>query len=373
MLRVAIDVMGGDNSPQSPIEGSLIALRKIPDLSLILVGDHLRIEETVRELDFSPDRVEIIHASQVVSMSDSPMKAVQRKKDSSIAVALTLHRMGKVQAVVSAGNTGAQIVASVMKLGRVNGVIRPAIGSLIPTAGTPCFLLDIGANMDCRGVYLFQFGIMGAIFMQTILGMKNPRVGLLSIGAEENKGNAVSLFAHQLLKESHLNFIGNIEGSDILSGKADVAVCDGFVGNLLLKFAESLPGFVLGRLENEFRNKDCDELATLLHEQFNPDSYGGVPILGVKGVSVVCHGASSPLAIASAINSAVKMIEKGINNKIAVQLSELRRFYAMNKFFITLLKRWEKRQNRIYWNSKRLFNWFYEPKSGDDEDEDHEC
>ncbi|NQS99110.1 MAG: phosphate acyltransferase PlsX [candidate division Zixibacteria bacterium] len=370
MLRVAIDVMGGDNAPDNPIKGSLIALQKIPDLSMVLVGDHLQIEEAVSKLDFPDNRVEIIHASQVVRMSDSPIKAVQRKKDSSIAVALTLHRMGKVQAVVSAGNTGTQVIASVLKLGRMNGVLRPVIGSLIPTNGRPCFLLDIGANMDCRSVYLFQFGIMGAIFVQAVLGIENPRVGILSIGSEKNKGNAVSLFAHHLLKESHLNFIGNIEGSDILCGKADVAVCDGFVGNLLLKFAESFPGFILGKLENAFRDKDCDELENFFDEQFNPESYGGVPILGINGVSVVCHGSASPLAIASAIKVAVEMVDKSINELIADQLSKLRRFYAMNKYFHSLLERWEERQNRIYWNSKRLFNWFYEPKPGDGDDED---
>jgi glycerol-3-phosphate acyltransferase PlsX len=198
---------------------------------------------------------------------------------------------------------------------------------------------------------------MGAIFMEAMLGVDTPRVGLLSIGAEQTKGNEVSLFAHFLFSKSHLNFIGNIEGSDILAGKADVAVCDGFVGNLILKFAESFPSFILRRIRTNV-DKECSEkLHQFFRSSFNPELYGGVPILGVNGVSVVCHGASSPLAIANGIHAASEMIDKNINLLIAQSLSEIHRFYDMNKYFLHLRKRWENRDKK-YWNPKRFFKWF---------------
>ena len=358
-----MDIMGGDKAPGNLIEGACLALKNIPNLHLALVGDSKIIENALKKRQYPPGQIEIIHASDVVKMSDPPVKAVQDKKDSSIAVALTLHRMGYVQAVVGAGNTGAQVVASMIKLGRIEGVLRPVIGSFIPAKDASCFLLDVGANLDCRSVYLFQFGVMGAIFVKTMMGTENPRVGILSIGEEKNKGNEVTLFAHYLLSKSHLNFIGNIEGSDILLGKADVAVCDGFVGNLILKFAESFPKFILSNIprnpENESQNRNLEEF---FQGKFDRDSYGGVPILGINGVSIVCHGSSSPAAIANAVGVAVEMVNKEIPQKIAQELSELHRFYEMNKFFINLRKRWENRQRKIFWNPKRFFTWFSDSK-----------
>ncbi|MBC8203993.1 MAG: phosphate acyltransferase, partial [FCB group bacterium] len=283
--------------------------------------------------------------------------AFKRKKDSSISVALTLHRLDNVDAVVSAGNTGAVVATSMIALSRIEGILRPVIGSILPTRGLPCLLMDVGANPDCRAIHLLQFGIMGSIYMQEVIGIDNPPVGLLSIGSEDNKGNELTLFANTLFSESHLNFIGNIEGSDLLSGKAAVAVCDGFTGNLILKFAESFPAFLAESIKVS-GNGSAAEAVRLIDAKFNPDDYGGVPILGVNGISVVCHGNASPKAITSAVKAAVQAHHSGINEIIRDKVSEVNRFYAMNKYFQHLRDRWEKRRQRIYMNPRRFFNWF---------------
>jgi len=349
--------MGGDSAPETVLAGTMLALEEIPDLRPVLVGDSSLIKARMNDLKFPRNAAEIVHSSQVVSMSDPPTITAKKKKDSSINVALTLHRMGKVKAVVGAGNTGAQVVSSMLRLGMIEGVLRPVIGTLFPVKEGRVMLLDVGANTDCRAIHLLQFGIMGAIFMQILAGVDNPRVGLLSIGSEKTKGNEVSLFAYYLFEESHLNFIGNVEGSEILSGKVDIAVCDGFVGNLLLKFAESFPEFLMSQAEHMVENCDTGGLQDFLKTKFNPDFYGGVPILGVKGVSVVCHGASTPRAIANGIKEAVKMSGKNLNNIIAEQMSEIHRFYTMNKYFTSLRKRWENRRESMFSGTAGFFNW----------------
>lgn len=359
--------MGGDSAPASLIEGAKIAQQENPDLFTVLVGNESIVESEMKRLNFPLDRAEIVHASQVVTMNDPPTAAVREKKDSSITVALTLHRMGKVKAVVGAGNTGGQLAASMVKLGRIEGVLRPVIGTMFPTLGERCLLLDIGANTDCRAIHLLQFAIMGAIFMKTVMGIENPKVGLLSIGSEKSKGNEVSLFAHYLLRESHLNFIGNIEGSDLLSGKAHVAVCDGFVGNIVLKFAESFPRFLLDQVDEEKCSNLCG-LKDFLTGKLNPEYYGGVPILGVDGVSIVCHGASSPRAIANGIKEAVFMAERNINASIAEQMQEIHSFYTMNKYFTSLRDRWENKRENLFLGTKRFFNWMSDKDTKDDEE-----
>ena len=357
--------MGGDNAPWAPVEGAYLALMDDPGLYLVLIGNSRLLEPIINKFDFPENRFEIIHASQVIGMDEPPVAAYRRKKDASITVAITLQRMGKVDAVVSAGNTGAQIVASMTGLGRIDGVLRPVIGSLIPTRNTPAFLLDVGANTDCGGFHLFQFGVMGSIYLEKVYGIAKPRVGMLSVGSEKTKGNEVSRFAHHLLSESHLNFIGNVEGNDILEGNVDVAVCDGFVGNLLLKFAESFPAYLTQKIADQGKTEECENLKALLYRNFNPELYGGVPVLGVKGVSIVCHGSASPKAIAAAVSSSIEMIDKGINQEIAASLAELHRYYELNKYFLNIRKRWKNRQNRLGWNPNRFFNWFSQ-NTGDD-------
>jgi len=365
MKKVAVDAMGGDSAPGNPIAGAYQALIENPDLYLVLVGHHRQLKVETGKFDFPSGRFEIIHAAHTIRMDEAPVSALRRKKDSSIKIALTLHRMGKVDAVVSAGNTGAQLAASITSLGRIEGVLRPVIGSLIPTQTGHAFLLDVGANTDCSGTQLFQFGVMGAIYSEKVMGVLNPRVGLLSIGSESTKGNEASLFAHYLLSKSHLNFIGNVEGGDILTGKVDVAVCDGFVGNLLLKFAESFPPFLLKMFDSGASPQAADTIKKYLYQNFHPDNYGGVPILGVEGISIVCHGASSPKAIANGIHTAVEMMDKAVALRISSSLAELHRFYEMNKYYLNFKKRWENRRKRIGLDSSRFFTWFTE-KSDED-------
>lgn len=354
---MAVDAMGGDNAPEVPVQGACLALTADPDIYLVLIGRGKILEKEAARNNFPEGRYEIVHASQVIGMDEPPVAALRRKKDSSIDVALTLHRMGKVQGVVSAGSTGAQVVASMTRLGRIEGVLRPVIGSMIPTEGRPVMLLDVGANTDCKGVHLFQFGVMGAIFQEMVSGIKNPRVGLLSIGSEQSKGNNASLFAYHLLSKSHLNFIGNIEGGDLLAGKADVAVCDGFTGNLLLKFAESFPKFLFNTAEAEGNATGILGLKTLFYRKLNPETQGGVPILGVNGISVVCHGSSTSKAMCAAVLKAAEMADKGMNLQIAQSLSELHRFYEVNKYYLNLGRRWKDKRERSGWDSGTIFPW----------------
>jgi len=360
MKRVAVDAMGGDLAPENPVAGAFQALTQDPLLYITLVGQNRLLKTETAKYSFPPDRCEIIHAAHTIRMDEPPVAALRRKKDSSIKVALTLHRMGKVEAVVSAGSTGAQVVASVTSLGRIEGVLRPVIGSLIPTEKGFAFLLDVGANTDCSGIHLFQFGVMGAVYMEKVMGVNRPRVAMLSMGAEKTKGNDVSLFAYHLLSKSHLNFIGNVEGNDILTGKVDVAVCDGFVGNLLLKFAESFPLFLLKKFTRDVSAADSDYLKKFLYTNFHPEIYGGVPILGVNGISVVCHGSSSPKAIANAIHAAAAMMNKDICQNISRALAELHRFYEINKYYLNIKKRWLNRRKRLGFDTSGFFNWFGE-------------
>ena len=356
-MRVALDTMGGDFAPHNPLSGAEIALDEILELELALVGLQEKLAPWLEEHEIDSARYQIVPAAQVVGMGDAPTTFLSKRRDTTIGVALTLHRLNNVDAVVSAGNTGAVVATSMIILGRIEGVLRPVIGSILPTRGSPCLLLDVGVNPDCRAVHLLQFGIMGAIYVQEVLKAGNPRVGLLSIGSESNKGNELTLFAYKLFNESHLNFVGNIEGSDILSGEVDVAVCDGFTGNLLLKFAESFPAYLADNLKLS-GNGSSVEAAKLIRREFNPDNYGGVPILGVDGTVVVCHGGSSPRAFASAIRVAVDTRRREINRTIATQVSEINRFYAMNKYFQHLREQWDVRKERIYMKPRRFFSWF---------------
>ena len=362
--------MGGDHAPVSPVQGAALALQRHPELEVVLVGDRDSVWREIERHDLHLPEVEIIHTPEVVEMDDMPVAALRSKKNSSITEAVELHCRKQVDAIVSAGNTGAQIMVSIARLGKLEGVSRPVIGSFIPTLNEkPCLLLDVGANIDCRAMHLFQFGIMGSIFVEEVLGVEKARVGLLSIGTEEMKGNETTVFAHQLFKESHLEFLGNIEGSDLLTGKVDVAVCDGFVGNLILKFGETFPSFILSKLEASGNGCDPGSLKKFVGKHLHPDLFGGVPILGINGVSVVCHGSSSATAIANAVKVAADMAEMDINHKIFTQISDIRRFYEMNQYFINLMRRWEDRRSKFQWNPGRLFNWWFSEKDrGEEED-----
>ncbi|HEY3294299.1 MAG TPA: phosphate acyltransferase PlsX [bacterium] len=310
-MKIALDAMGGDHAPGSPVDGALLALEELDaDLEVILVGPEqlLRQELAQRGRD-TESRIHIADAPEVISMSDKASRAVREKRNSSLMRAVALHQSGDADAIVSAGHTGAQMAASYMMLGLIEGVRRPTIGSLFPIGGGRfTVLVDVGANTDCKPANLLQFAIMGSVFVEILTGNASPRVGLLSIGEEKTKGNELVMASHYLLEQSGLNFIGNVEGGDVMNGKADVLVCDGFVGNIILKFAESVGSMVLNRLGAKATSSSqiADNLKQM-QKDFDYAEIGGVPLLGINGISVICHGRSSAKAIKNAIREAVTL------------------------------------------------------------------
>ncbi|MBN2365069.1 MAG: phosphate acyltransferase PlsX [Calditrichaeota bacterium] len=329
-MRIAIDAMGGDLAPRSPVEGALLYDKETDGRhQLILLGDQKLLKEEIAGHHLLKARNIILeHTSQVVNMNDSPTTALKQKPDSSMMKGLKLHKDGEADAFVSAGNTGAQMVGSLMKLGRMEGVNRPALGSFLPTEGGVVLLIDVGANADCKPINLLQFGLMGSIYVSYIYKIKNPRVGLLNIGEEKSKGNELVLAAYPLMASRIPNFVGNIEGRDILHGKADVIVTDGFVGNTILKFAESIMT-VFGSSFKKSLGKNFFSLlgaALVRHafremkSSFDYQEYGGVPLLGINGISIICHGRSTARAIQNAIRVAVEIGEKDVNRHIQEQL-----------------------------------------------------
>ncbi len=321
--------MGGDFAPQNVVAGALEALTESNGrFSLLLVGKEESIKRELHQRQrerFPAEALTIVNATEVIDFSDSPTAAVKTKKDSSIAVGMTLQHAGKADAFVSAGHTGAMLSASTLILGRMKGVGRPTIGALVPTTtAMPCLLVDAGTNVDCKPRHLLEFAVMGAVYVEAMVGKTNPSVGLLSIGEEENKGNEVTLEAFALLKKSGLNFAGNVEGRDILQGKVDVVVCDGFVGNVLLKFGESVPSFFKEKFTAFAKKSFLNTLIALIArsglrsvmKELDYQEHGGVPLLGVKGVSIIGHGGSTPKAIKNMILRAEEMVQRNVNARI---------------------------------------------------------
>ncbi len=330
-MKIAVDAMGGDFAPQQNVSGAISAARRVKGrFELVLVGDKVQIQnELSRHFRIHDLALSIHHASEKVEMGDSPAIALKQKKDSSIAVAMQLHKEGKVDAVVSAGNTGAVLASALFQLRKIKGVNRPAIGSLLPNGRSATMLIDAGTNVDCKPHQLFEFGIMGSIFMSELFGIPNPRVGLINIGTEKGKGNEQVQETYDYFEKSKLNFIGNIEGGSILSDKADVVVCDGFVGNIILKFAESFNKVYSTNLRRRIGKRLQYNVGAFLlrpafrrlKKTFDYAEYGGVPLLGVNGVVIICHGSSSPKAIRNAIFEAEKIVKERVNDKIEQELS----------------------------------------------------
>lgn len=317
--------MGGDFAPGNIVAGSVDALRRDPGgFELILVGPVDRLKEELARANAPDIPLTIAHASEVITMEDGATAALKQKKNSSIAVGLNLQKEGKADAFVSAGHTGAVMSASTLILGRIAGVSRPTIGAFFPSRTGVCLLVDAGANVDCKPRHLMEFGIMGSIYTSAMFGVANPAVGLLNVGEEETKGNEVSLGAHALLKGAPVHFIGNVEGRDILNGKVHVVVCDGFTGNILLKFGESIPSFFKDRVSAFAGSSPLRKLMLLpalgtlrgAMKSMDYEEYGGVPLLGVKGVSIIGHGKSTPKAIMNMIIKAKEMAQKKINDRI---------------------------------------------------------
>jgi phosphate acyltransferase len=334
LARIALDAMGGDFAPKATLTGALQALTELePEHTIQLVGQTDIVELQLAELlgrEFPAAlrrRLELVEAPDVIEMNDKPSVAVRGKPNSSMAVGLRLQPEGKSDAFVSAGNTGAQMAASLVLLRLHAGLSRPAIATVLPTARHPVVMLDAGANVDCEAAELVQFARLGSVYAEDVLGRPNPGVGLLNIGEEPEKGNAAAKEAHQLLEGAGVNFRGNVEGRDILSGAndrgdVDVVVCDGFVGNVVLKFYESVPPFFLATLKGA--GIDIAPLQQAI-KHLDYSVYGGAPLLGVKGVSIICHGKSSPRAIKNALKVAVRAVESRMNDHVGRRLAEATR------------------------------------------------
>jgi phosphate acyltransferase len=326
MLTIAVDAMGGDHAPKSEVEGAIKAASS-QHVGVVLVGQQDVLERELREHRNAGDLpIRIHHASEVVTMDDSAAKAFRAKKDSSIRVACRLQRGGVVQGVVSAGNTGACMTTAKMVLGMIQGVDRPALASAFPTLkGSPVIVIDVGANVDSTPEMLAQFAVMGDMYSRIIFRNKSPRVGILSIGEEEHKGNELTRAATPLIKALPLNFIGNVEGRDIYSGIADVVVCDGFIGNVALKVSEGLVDMIAAMLKESLAETVTRKIGYVLsraayrdfRKRVDYSEYGGAPLLGVKGVTIICHGRSNANAIKNAIRVAAEFAEGRLNQKIA--------------------------------------------------------
>jgi glycerol-3-phosphate acyltransferase PlsX len=318
--------MGGDHGPAVVVEGAVAAVRE-SGTSVVLVGDRETIEGELHRLG-DPSGVEVRHASQVVGMGESPSQALRRKRDSSLRIAAELVRDGEASAFVSAGNTGAAMAVAMFVVGVLRGVDRPAIAAVLPNLQRFTVLLDVGANVDPKPWHLFQFAVMGHVYARDILGIERPRVGLLSVGEEEGKGNELTREAYEQLKDSSLNFLGNVEGRDIYNGHCDVVVTDGFTGNVALKISESLAEMVGSMIKEELmrdmRSKMAAALAKPAFERFKKRvdyaEMGGAPLLGIDGGAIICHGASPVKAIKNAVRVATEWAKAGLNEHIRAAL-----------------------------------------------------
>lgn len=328
MIKIAVDAVGGDFYPANPVQGAIQAVGEDKNLAIVLVGPEDLIKKELEKQEYSGDRISVFHAPEIITMDDAPAFAVKTKTNASIPVGLTLHAKKQVDGFVSAGNTGALMAASAFILGRLDGVLRPTISSVYPTIDGFRLMVDVGANLDVKAEMLYQFALMGEVYAREVMKIENPRVGLLNIGEEEEKGTDTLKKAHELLR-THPRFVGNIEGRDILAGHADIFVCDGLVGNILLKFGESIPGALQALVKQAIaRQKPSPEqiqtAMVILKEALAPfdyESIGGVPFLGVNGVSLVGHGGSSALAIKNMIHNATRMVQHRVNDKIVASLN----------------------------------------------------
>lgn len=322
-ICLAVDAMGGDFGPEVNVPGSLAAARET-GARLILVGDEPSIRKELGKHAHGDVRFEIVHTTQVAGMAEKPSDILRRKKDSSMQVAFRLVREGRAHGVVTAGNSGAALACGMFILGRINGVDRPALASIMPTLKKPIVLIDVGANADCKPYNLVQFGLMAEVLARCVLGIQSPKVGILSIGEEEGKGNSLTKDAFTLLKGSSLNFIGNVEGRDVFTGDTDVIVCDGFVGNVALKLSEGLGSALASMLKTELKKSIWSRLGTLIAlpafkrfgKKIDYAEYGGAPILGLNGIAIVCHGKSNARAITTALQQAAIFVEKKANDHL---------------------------------------------------------
>jgi glycerol-3-phosphate acyltransferase PlsX len=324
-MRIAVDAMGSDRAPTVEVEGAVGALLERPELTVVLVGDRAVVEaELARHPQAPLGRIEIAHAPDVIDPGEAPATAVRRKPNSSIAVGTRLVKSRHADAFLSAGSTGAVMAAAVLMLRPIPGVDRPAVGSPVPSATGTFFLIDMGANVDTRPQHLLQFAHLGTIYAQDLMGVEDPRVGLLNIGTEPGKGNEQTVETFELLSRSPaLNFVGNVEGREVIRGACDVLVCDGFVGNVLLKFYESIAGFMAEELKREMEAQGVRLDLKRLYSRLDYSTTGGAPLLGVNGVVVIAHGGSPPQAIRNGIGVAARSLERRMVEHIATRLGQV--------------------------------------------------
>lgn len=319
-MKIAVDAMGGDNAPEAIVEGAVMASRELQS-KIILVGDEEILKKELEKFDTKNLSIFIKHAPEVIGMDEAPSVALRKKRESSIKIANEIVKNGEADAVVSAGNTGAALAASTLILRPLAGVDRPAIATIFPTRNGSTIVLDVGANVDCKPMQLFQFGVMGSVYARYVLGINRPKVGLLGIGEEDSKGNEITKEAFKMFKRSPLNFIGNVEGKEVFRGITDVLVCDGFTGNVALKISESLAELFSHFLKDVFSGSSKGKMAYLLikkrlqffKKSFDYSEYGGAPLLGVNGICIVCHGSSNGKAIKNAIASAQQFVTNRVN------------------------------------------------------------
>ena len=324
-MRVSVDVMGGDFAPRKIIHGAKLAHNELKDLIEVnLVGN----KEIIKKFDI-PDEFSIIDTSQVVDAGEPPMDAFRKKKDSSLARAVSLQKDNEVDVTISAGNTGAAVVFSILSLGRLSGVDRPALATFFPTRKGKVLVLDVGANSGVKPLNLRDFGVMGSLYLEKVFNLSNPSVGLLSMGKEDTKGGKSVQEAHNMLSEANINFVGNVEGYDILNGAADVVVCDGFTGNAILKFGESFVGFLLSEIKEATSKNLIAAIGGVLMKPVFKDlikkvdyeEYGGAVLLGIDGITVICHGKSNEIAIKNAILKGYKFYDLKVNSLIQESLT----------------------------------------------------
>ena len=329
-MKIALDAMGGDYAPAVTIEGAIETVDDFEGIDIILVGDETSIRRELESKRYLPNRITIKHASQVVGMDESPAVAIRKKRDSSISKAIELVKNGEADAMVSAGHSGAVMATSLLFLRASPGVDRPAIATLMPTLKAPFVLIDAGANLHCKPENLFQFGLMGSAYCSVILGRTEPKVALLSIGEEDTKGNDLTKESFKLLKKAGINFIGNVDGKDIFTGIADVVVCDGFTGNVVLKTSEGLADAIVKILKREIAEQSVGRLGYLLmksalisfKKRTDYDEYGGAPLLGINGTCIISHGRSTAKAIKNALRVAADFSGKRVHKVIASEIEK---------------------------------------------------
>jgi len=337
-MKIAMDAMGGDQAPGVVVQGSVEAVRDL-GVSVILVGDEQALDRELAKTGPVSSRISIKHCTQVAAMDEPPIEVLRRKKDSSVRVAFELVKLGEAQAAVSAGNSGATLAVATVVLGRMNGVERPGVASILPSVQEQFIIIDVGVNLDCKPSFLIQFGVMAHAYAREILEMERPRLALLSIGEEDSKGNLLVRQTHDLFKKSSLNFIGNIEGRDLFSGQADIVVCDGFVGNVVLKLSEGLTEIINGMLQQELNTGPWPRADVMIlqdvfkrfRKKVDYAEFGGAPLLGVNGVGVISHGRSSPRAIKNAIRTAAEFVRLKMPERLQAGLEESRELIASTR------------------------------------------